>query len=104
MTEDYAKYVSAIKEQYQFPFASYNLDLNGFHLELRLDQSQIITFKRKANDLRGYKLKAEMFAARKLNAPLAMVREIELNCSSDTLYLTGSPDAIEAFIYQIFSI
>lgn len=104
MPEDFAKYVAAIKERYQFPFASYSLDLKGFHLELRLNQLQIITFNRSANDLRKYKLKAEMFAAQKLHVPLAHVREIELSCSNDTLYLTGSPDAIEAFIYQIFSI
>lgn len=104
MPGDFAKYVAAIKERYQFPFASYSLDLKGFHLELKLNKSQINTFNRNKNKLAEYKYKAEMLAAQKANTPLAFVRQIELNCSNDTLYLSGSPDAIEAFIYQIFSI
>ena len=100
---DYSEYTRWIQETYHFLDAKYELRIGEFYLMLELSPIQISRFRSKSPFLKNYEVQAEMIAAQKIGCPLGFINPIDFVGKGNLLYLTGSPDAIAAFLFLKFS-
>lgn len=98
------EYIKDLQKLYNFEDITSGMSLDeGYSVTAMLTPMQIQLFNSKQRDLDMFRVKAEMYSARKSNIPLGWVPKTTILGKGNLLKIVGSPDTIAALFAQLFS-